>query len=444
MRRTTRARSSSSGPGESGDVPTPQEQVLAATRDAAQTDLLNIVFFHLRVEVKLIPALRLTCRSWADVIDERVNAADRLDIVVATGHEKRNLFAHDGPTWLIASTSPRSFLDRYNSEYCNGKSWFLLYGPPRDLISCTRWHRMTPIVNRVRAFDLTELDLLPPPGAPHERFLRLLECLAWLPMLESITLGELDNPYVNLHDLGENREQYLQDLTRHLGGLNRVHTIQGNLGFYDPDHPYLFGCVSQMPSLKHLKLDFWQAFPTGPRTEGVFRRNVEALATVRLETLLDLYMPYYEFFPHFTSITQDRLAEFQFSFDAAHEDAESIANYMACIFDAVQKMPNLQKLRIRYDQVVCDGLSWDGSGEPAENSTGGWVKARELLFPMLVTRMAAGSTRMQNRESWANQLAQRCDHTLVHAPGYEGFNDLFTAAVQLYHGRSVTVDVEPG
>ena len=180
---------------------------------------------------------------------------------------------------------------------------------------------------------------------------------------------------------------------------------------------------------------------------------------LRLETLTDLDMPSPDFFRHFTSITQDRLVEFQFSFDAYYTDAESIAEHATCIFAAVQKMPNLQKLRISYDQVECDGLWWDGSGEPAENSTGGWVKARELLLSKLVARMA--STRMQNRESWANQLAQRCDHTLerqgrgptwrqmsdkgyrvgLSAQGFEGFNDLFMAAVQLYHGRPVTVEL---
>ena len=87
--------------------------------------------------------------------------------------------------------------------------------------------------------------------------------MAWLPALESLTLGEDSGGWGFHITKSVDYDAYANGLRAGLGKLKNVHTFKGTCGFIDGEHPLLYGALENMSALRHLELEDSWAFDNG-------------------------------------------------------------------------------------------------------------------------------------------------------------------------------------
>ena len=428
-----RARTSSAGPKRSrqwqtaGVLPvspaqlstcTQTQTVLATERDNAYSDVLALIFFHVFASrwasgVKAIPVLRLVCAQWAQCLQAQIRACDRLCVLCKLRYEdpeqERNLFTQQGASWLLLESD---FMYRDDCD-CEDNAWWLVRGPPRTLSDLPKWNAMLPVLTRLCEFELGSFNFLPPsPKKRWESFLEMLDGLAWLPVLASVTFVD-EEEHICPSDEVE-CTTFLDGLKLRLGRLQHVHTLKGGLGFSDGTGPNVYGCLVDMPSLRHIEFHSSWAFADGDQYTQWFEEMVRALSSLRLETLKGLWSPEDEFWTAFTCTKQDRLRELEFYFGMATDPSE-VSERFALIFDALLAMPELQVVTITDYDFEFNGVFEDGSGTPhVDAAIDGWQTMRALLLHKLTKRLT-GDGDEAVFTSYTELLSQHshCHHELL-------------------------------
>ena len=408
------------------------QTVLATERDHAYSDVLSLIFFHVFASkwasgVKAIPVLRLVCVQWARCLQEQIRTCNRLCVVSKDRYDYddryasgRNPFAPQ--PWLLFESEPM------HRDGCEDCAWWLVRGPPRTLSELPKWHAMMPVLNRLCVFELGSFDILPRSSSKQrwESLLELLEGLAWLPVLASVTLVE-EEEHICPSD-NQKYETFLDGLKLRLSRLQHVHTLKGGLGFIDQTGPNVYGCLVDMPSLRHVELYMsWASCDNQDQHFEWFKEMVRALSSLRLETLKGLYSPDGAFWTGLITTKQDRLRELEFNL-GSFTDPPEVSELFAVIFDALCAMPELQVVTITGYDLEFNGVFEDGSmlGKREDEAIDGWQTMRAMLLRKLTKRLTGDGDETVYR-SYMELLSK---HAHCH-------NELFEAAVRCCHPNAV-------
>ena len=410
------------------------QTVLATERDNAYSDVLAIIFFHVFASrwasgVKAIPILRLVCAQWARCVQEQIRRCDKLCVMCKERYEPagleqlastRNLFAQGDAAWLLFE-SDRMYGEREDN------AWWLVRGPPRTLSDISKWNAMRPVLTQLCEFELGSFDYLPPsPKKKWQSFLEMLDGLAMLPVLASVTFVQGEEHICPSDD--QEYETFIDGLKLGLSRLQHVHTLRGGLGFVDGTGPNVYGCLVDMPSLRHVNFYMSWAFDNtlGGQNGQWIEQMVGALSSLRLETLTGLWSPSDAFWTTFISTKQDRLRELEF-YLCCGPDPAAMSERFALVFDALRAMPELRVVTISgLCDLECNGVCVDGSGTPEDPAIDGWQTMRALLLRKLTKRLTGDGDEAVCR--YTRELLSKHSHC---------HEELFQAAVRCCHPNAV-------
>ena len=294
---------------------------------------LALIFQFTWPTMRTVWRLRLVCREWTQVIDEKVRQSNTGYFVsscsievphLSSIHEDKHLFAQNG--WMVDVRTPLEL--------------------------------NTPRFRHVRVFIQESF-----PTGTNQKFLySLISQLATLPYLEEIQIGAEQSEWESGHKIqleeSVDLEVHLEILRAFFAQLKKVHTFRGTLGLGSSVAPILLATViKDMPALRHV--DF---APSGnfcmTREHFVSETSeaIKSLSELRLSALEGIEHDEY-LWAHFDPVEQVNLRTFSvgFTFDLEvalaeldeEKDLPDAVADLVSLIDNVRRMPRLEELTLR-------------------------------------------------------------------------------------------------
>lgn len=346
----------------------------AASKCAAvlqDPDLLGIVLHFLVARIGELPPVRLTCKAWAATVDDRVRGTRRYCSTYRdyprseTLH--RRLFSRDGGAdgWLVQ----------------HGEN--LLSAPP-SLAEMSRWYSMSAMLGGLQVYELDDLSCLVPSergtwrnGTAEELFL-LLDALALLPALEVLRIAATETRAFDWkatggeYDFSESGyDGYLATLRKKLGKLKGVHTTGGFFGFDEPNCLQLFGCLKDMPALRHVEFNnFIDAYEQG-HPPAYFEEcvgDLNSLTALNLASVGPIGWPSRRFWNEFRKGKHEALTELSvvLNDDGGVQDTSRL---IADVIGTVIALPSLRTFRWHfYEDTEMFHDEYDDAGNPGKGN----------------------------------------------------------------------------
>ena len=297
---------------------------------------LALIFQFTWPTMRTVWRLRLVCREWTQVIDEKVRQSNTGYFVsscsievphLSSIHEDKHLFAQNG--WMVDVRTPLEL--------------------------------NTPRFRHVRVFIQESF-----PTGTNQKFLySLISQLATLPYLEEIQIGGYEQGNRNGNDLqvgieldeAVDLEVHLEILRAFFAQLKKVHTFRGTLGLGDVETILLAAAIKDIPALRHV--DF---APSGnfcmTRRHFVLETSeaIKSLSELRLSVLEGIEHDE-DLWAHFDPAEQVNLRTFSvgFTFDLEvalaeldeEKDLPDAVADLVSLIDNVRRMPRLEELTLR-------------------------------------------------------------------------------------------------